>query len=114
MKRHGPKTRRSRRPSEPEWEKFMSDEDRREREIAAMREESLANLGLGARTVNSLEGVGLLTIGDLADQTRDELLEIDNFGETTLAECRRLLDSLNIPHPNWKRPPRRSRRKKTN
>jgi len=71
---------------------------------------SLADVNLPVRTVNTLEGEGIFTVGQLAEKTKDELLEIKNFGETTLVEVRTRLNQLGVPHPTWNRSPRRKKR----
>jgi DNA-directed RNA polymerase subunit alpha len=51
-----------------------------------MYNESLAELGLGNRAINALEGKGILTVRDLLMCTRDELLAISQLGEKTLED----------------------------
>ncbi len=114
MKRYGPgpHKRRTRKLPDPEWDAFLSDDEREAIRIAEIKTSSLANLGIGSRTVNCLEDYNILLIGELSVLTRDELLSIENFGEQTIAECGRLLDSLKIPHPQWKRFSKRKSRNK--
>jgi DNA-directed RNA polymerase subunit alpha len=45
---------------------------------------STSEFGLDLRVCNTLESHGILTIRDLVAHTEDELLQIRNFGETTL------------------------------
>ncbi|HMO37194.1 MAG TPA: DNA-directed RNA polymerase subunit alpha, partial [Gemmatales bacterium] len=47
---------------------------------------SLAELELSVRATNCLESEGIATVRDLVSRTEDELLEVRNFGETTLKE----------------------------
>jgi DNA-directed RNA polymerase subunit alpha len=47
---------------------------------------SLAELELSVRATNCLESEGITTVRDLVMRTPDELLEVRNFGETTLRE----------------------------
>ena len=47
---------------------------------------SLAELELSVRATNCLESEGIATVRDLVTRTEDELLEVRNFGETTLKE----------------------------
>lgn len=47
---------------------------------------SLAELELSVRATNCLESEGIATVRDLVMRTEDELLEVRNFGETTLKE----------------------------
>jgi len=112
MERHGPKTRRTRRPSDPAWAAFLSDKDKEDQAMKELLESSLADSGLCNRTVNSLEDSGILTIEDLAKQERDDLLSIDNVGDKTLAECRQLLDGLGVVHPKWIKPRKKVVKKK--
>lgn len=43
-----------------------------------------ADIGLNVRTINSLGGIGIKTVYDLLHATRQELLSIENFGETSI------------------------------
>ena len=52
---------------------------------------SLAELNLSVRATNCLESEGINTVRDLVSRTEDQLLQVRNFGETTLQEVR---DSL--------------------
>lgn len=47
---------------------------------------SLAELELSVRATNCLESEGITTVRDLVIRSEDELLEVRNFGETTLKE----------------------------
>lgn len=47
---------------------------------------SLAELELSVRATNCLESEGIATVRDLVTRTEEELLEVRNFGETTLKE----------------------------
>jgi MoxR-like ATPase len=49
---------------------------------------SLAELDLSVRATNCLESEGIITIRELVLRTDDELLEVRNFGETTLREVK--------------------------
>jgi DNA-directed RNA polymerase subunit alpha len=49
---------------------------------------SLSGLGLSNRALNSLESGKILTVRDLVSKTEDQLLELKNFGETSLSEVR--------------------------
>ena len=57
-------------------------------------EMSTAEIGLSVRTTNCLEERGIFTVEDLLHCTRDDLLEISNFGEKTLEEVYRALESI--------------------
>src|SRR5262249_3450382 len=52
---------------------------------------SLAELELSVRATNCLESEGITTVGDLVIRTDEELLEVRNFGETTLKEVKQKL-----------------------
>lgn len=49
---------------------------------------SLAELELSVRATNCLESEGITTVRDLVNRSDDELLEVRNFGETTLKEVK--------------------------
>ncbi len=49
---------------------------------------SLAELELSVRATNCLESEGITTVRDLVIRNDDELLEVRNFGETTLKEVK--------------------------
>jgi hypothetical protein len=57
---------------------------------------SLADLGLSVRATNCLESEGLTTVRDLVVRTDEELLEVRNFGETTLREVKGKLEALGL------------------
>ena len=52
---------------------------------------SLAELELSVRATNCLESEGITTVRDLVIRTDEELLEVRNFGETTLREVKNKL-----------------------
>lgn len=54
--------------------------------------EPIAFLKLKPRTVNGFEAEGVRTVADLADLSRDDILAIANFGDSTVAEVRAALD----------------------
>ena len=66
-------------------------------------EMSTAEIGLSVRTTNCLEERGIFTVGDLLACTRDNLLSISNFGEKTLEEVYKALESVSFYRPS-KRP----------
>ena len=67
---------------------------------------SLAELELSVRATNCLESEGITTVRDLVIRTDDELLEVRNFGETTLKEVKGKLQERNL-HLGMKIPQRR-------
>lgn len=57
---------------------------------------SLAELKLSVRAMNCLESENINTVRDLVQRTEDQLLEVRNFGETTLQEVRDKLSELGL------------------
>jgi DNA-directed RNA polymerase subunit alpha len=57
---------------------------------------SLAELNLSVRATNCLESENINTVRDLVGFTEDQLLEVRNFGETTLAEVREKLRDIGL------------------
>ena len=55
---------------------------------------STAEIGLTVRTTNCLEEKGIFTVNDLLHCTREDLLSISNFGEKTLEEVYKSLESI--------------------
>jgi DNA-directed RNA polymerase subunit alpha len=67
---------------------------------------SLAELELSVRATNCLETEGIQTVRDLVMRTPDELLEVRNFGDTTLREVQAKLAERNLSL-GMRIPPRR-------
>lgn len=57
---------------------------------------SLAELNLSVRATNCLESEGINTVRDLVGRSEDQLLQVRNFGETTLLEVQERLDAINL------------------
>ena len=57
---------------------------------------SLAELRLSVRAMNCLESENIHTVRDLVQRTEDQLLEVRNFGETTLSEVKEKLHELGL------------------
>ena len=57
---------------------------------------SLAELNLSVRAGNCLETENIMTVRDLVTCTEDQMLEVRNFGETTLAEIQQKLRELGL------------------
>jgi DNA-directed RNA polymerase subunit alpha len=57
---------------------------------------SLAELDLSVRATNCLETEGITTVRELVSRAEDELLEVRNFGETTLREVKAKLQERNL------------------
>ncbi|MCA9100581.1 MAG: DNA-directed RNA polymerase subunit alpha [Planctomycetales bacterium] len=66
---------------------------------------SLAELDLSVRAMNCLESENITTVRDLVTRSEDELLDVRNFGETTLSEVHDKLESLGL-HMGMRVPPR--------
>ena len=56
----------------------------------------LAELKLSVRATNCLESENIHTVRDLVTRNEDLLLEVRNFGDTTLTEVREKLDELGL------------------
>ena len=57
---------------------------------------SLAELDLSVRATNCLESENIITVRDLVTRTEEQLLEVRNFGETTLVEVREKLSDIGL------------------
>ena len=73
----------------PVNQNLVATEDLKER-----LEMSTAEIGLAVRTTNCLEELGVFTVSDLLNCTRDDLLSISNFGEKTLEEVYKSLERI--------------------
>ena len=58
--------------------------------------QSLAELNLSVRATNCLESEGINTVRDLVSRSEDQLLQVRNFGETTLQEVRERLGQIGL------------------
>ena len=56
----------------------------------------LAELDLSVRATNCLESENINTVRDLVCRSEDQLLEVRNFGETTLTEVREKLSDIGL------------------
>jgi DNA-directed RNA polymerase subunit alpha len=57
---------------------------------------SLSELMLSVRAGNCLESENIMTVRDLVRRSPDQLLEVRNFGETTLTEVQEKLRELGL------------------
>jgi DNA-directed RNA polymerase subunit alpha len=57
---------------------------------------SLAELNLSVRATNCLESEGINTVRDLVTKNEDQLLQVRNFGETTLSEVIERLHEIGL------------------
>ena len=94
----GPSKRKKRKPTEPEWLKFMTPADKEAARIERWQSVSLAEVGLPVRIVNTLEDQGVMTVGDLTQRTIEQLQAIPNLGDVTIAKCTQLLGDLQLPN----------------
>ena len=69
------------------------------RDLAKKLQMSTAEIGLTVRTTNCLEERGIFTVDDLLHCTRDDLLNISNFGEKTLDEVYQALEEIGFRRP---------------
>ncbi len=65
----------------------------------------LAALHLSVRAGNCLESENIATVRDLVQRNEDQLLEVRNFGDTTLTEVREKLSEMGL-HLGMRLPPR--------
>ena len=73
--------------------------DTQAEDLTTRLEMSTAEIGLSVRTTNCLEERGIFTVEDLLKTTREELLSISNFGEKTLEEVYKALESIHFYRP---------------
>lgn len=67
-----------------------------EAQLEAKLNMSLADLRLSVRANNCLESENIATVRDLVQRTEDALLEVRNFGDTTLNEVREKLSQYGL------------------
>ena len=65
-------------------------------ELEEKLNKSLAELNLSVRATNCLESEGINTVRDLVSRSEDQLLQVRNFGETTLDEVRERLEEIDL------------------
>jgi len=94
----GPRTRKRRKPADPDWIDFISDDEKEAERIEHWQTVSLVEVGLSVRIINTLGDHGVMTVGDLATKSADELRQIQNLGEITIKKCTKLLDDLRLPN----------------
>ena len=56
----------------------------------------VSDLKLSLRASNCLDGAGIVTLRELVSRQREELLEVRNFGETTMQEIEEKLAEINL------------------
>lgn len=72
-------------------------------ELYAKLERPVSELDLSVRASNCLEAANIRTIGELVALTEEEVLEIRNFGKTTLKEVKKKLSQLGLSFGMGKR-----------
>ena len=77
----------------------LSPADERAKLMESHLEMSTAEIGLSVRTTNCLEEKGIFTVRDLLQCTPQDLLSISNFGEKTLEEVYKSLESIGFCRP---------------
>ncbi|MBM4075249.1 MAG: DNA-directed RNA polymerase subunit alpha [Planctomycetes bacterium] len=65
-------------------------------ELEEKLNQSLAELNLSVRATNCLESEGINTVRELVSRTEDQLLQVRNFGDTTLVEVTERLSALGL------------------
>lgn len=65
-------------------------------ELEEKLNQSLAELNLSVRATNCLESEGINTVRDLVTKSEEQLLQVRNFGETTLFEVRERLTTIGL------------------
>ena len=64
--------------------------------LEAKLNRTISELRLSVRAANCMEAGAIFNVRDLVQRTEDDLMEIRNFGETTLIEIRQVLDELGL------------------
>ena len=64
--------------------------------MAAVLLQPLTDISFSQRVRNAMAKLGINTIGELAMKTEEELLEIPNFGKTSLTEVREFLTTKGL------------------
>ena len=64
--------------------------------LEAKLNRTINELRLSVRAANCMEAGNIHSVRDLVQRTEDDLMEIRNFGETTLVEIRQVLDEMGL------------------
>lgn len=64
--------------------------------LEAKLNKPIPDLRLSVRAQNCMDSGHISTVRDLVQHTEDQLMEIRNFGETTLVEIRQVLDEIGL------------------
>jgi len=63
-------------------------------------EMNIGETNLNLRTINMLESAGIITVKELLNTTKEDLLDIPNFGKTSLRRCYAMLADLGFTRDN--------------
>ncbi|GAX62284.1 DNA-directed RNA polymerase, alpha subunit [Candidatus Scalindua japonica] len=85
---------------EKQIEQVDEKEEDPETEIKKKAVVSVAELDLSVRASNCLEYANIKTVNELITKEEDELLELKNFGKTTLVEIKKKLNQLGLSFKN--------------
>ena len=83
-------------PAAPGKDDGAGKAERERREAASRLSTPLADLGLSARAMNSLQKAQCETVGDVCRRTDEELLGVEGFGRTTLKEIVAKLEEMGL------------------
>lgn len=75
---------------------YDEEKERRRDRRAKILEIPISDFELSVRSRNCLKKMGITTLGDLLRITETELLSYKNFGETSLVEIKKILDSRGL------------------
>jgi len=75
---------------------YDEEKERRRDRRAKILEIPISDFELSVRSRNCLKKMGILSLGDLLRITEAELLSYKNFGETSLVEIKRILDTKGL------------------
>ena len=81
---------------EKQIEQVDEQEENSEDEVKKKAVVSVAELDLSVRASNCLEYASIKTVNELITKEEDELLELKNFGKTTLVEIKKKLNQLGL------------------
>jgi DNA-directed RNA polymerase subunit alpha len=81
---------------EKQIEQVDEQEEDSEEEVKKKAVVSVAELDLSVRASNCLEYANIKTVNELVTKEEDELLELKNFGKTTLVEIKKKLNQLGM------------------
>jgi DNA-directed RNA polymerase subunit alpha len=83
-------------PEEKREMREASSYDYQEEDLSETLLQSVDELGLSARAVNSLKAANIRLLGDLAQKTEEEILSLKFFGEKSLDEIKKVLEERGL------------------